>query len=29
MTDHRRNFLAGDSLFFTVNLAERHLQLLE
>jgi len=24
MTDYRRNFLAGGSLFFTVNLAERH-----
>jgi hypothetical protein len=28
MTDYRRNFLAGGSFFFTVNLAERHLQLL-
>jgi hypothetical protein len=23
MTDYRRNFLAGGSFFFTVNLAER------
>jgi len=28
MTDYRRNFLAGGSFFFTVNLAERHLRLL-
>jgi putative transposase len=28
MTDYRRNFVAGGSFFFTVNLAERHLQLL-
>ncbi len=28
MTDYRRNFLAGGSFFFTVNLAERHLALL-
>ena len=28
MTDYRRNFLVGGSFFFTVNLAERHLQLL-
>ena len=24
MTGHRRNFIAGGSFFFTVNLAERH-----
>jgi REP element-mobilizing transposase RayT len=28
MVDYRRNFLAGGTFFFTVNLAERHLQLL-
>jgi putative transposase len=28
MTDYRRNFIAGGSFFFTVNLAERRLQLL-
>ncbi|SHG88798.1 REP-associated tyrosine transposase [Bradyrhizobium erythrophlei] len=28
MTDYRRNFLVGGSFFFTVNLADRHLQLL-
>jgi hypothetical protein len=28
MTDYRRNFAAGGSFFFTVNLAERHLRLL-
>jgi putative transposase len=28
MTDYRRNFVAGGSFFFTVNLAERHRQLL-
>jgi putative transposase len=28
MTDYRRNFVAGGSFFFTVNLAERHLRLL-
>jgi hypothetical protein len=28
MADYRRNFLAGGTFFFTVNLAERHLQLL-
>jgi putative transposase len=28
MTDYRRNFVAGGSFFFTVNLTERHLQLL-
>ena len=28
MTDYRRNFLAGGSCFFTVNLAERRLRLL-
>jgi putative transposase len=28
MVDYRRNFLAGGRFFFTVNLAERHLQLL-
>ena len=28
MTDYRRNFIAGGSFFFTVNLAERKLQLL-
>src|ERR1700719_4989179 len=28
MTDYRRNFLAGGTFFFTVNLPERHLQLL-
>jgi putative transposase len=28
MTDYRRNFLAGGSFFFTVNLAERRLRLL-
>jgi putative transposase len=28
MTDYRRNFVAGGSFFFTVNLADRRLQLL-
>jgi putative transposase len=28
MTTYRRNFIAGGSFFFTVNLAERRLQLL-
>src|ERR1700757_4681364 len=28
MTDYRRNFLAGGSFFFTVNLADRRLSLL-
>src|ERR1700728_979473 len=28
MTNYRRNFIAGGSFFFTVNLAERRLQLL-
>jgi len=28
MTDYRRNFLAGGSFFFTVNLAERQMRLL-
>jgi putative transposase len=28
MTDYRRNFIAGGSFFFTVNLAERRLHLL-
>jgi putative transposase len=28
MTDHRRDFIAGGSFFFTVNLAERRLRLL-
>lgn len=28
MTGYRRNFIAGGSFFFTVNLAERRLQLL-
>ena len=28
MTNYRRNFLAGGSFFFTVNLAERRLRLL-
>jgi putative transposase len=28
MTGYRRNFLAGGSFFFTVNLAERRLRLL-
>jgi putative transposase len=28
MADYRRNFLAGGTFFFTVNMAERHLQLL-
>jgi putative transposase len=28
MTDYRRNFLAGGTFFFTVNLAQRHLRLL-
>ena len=28
MTGYRRNFVAGGSFFFTVNLAERQLQLL-
>jgi putative transposase len=28
MTDYRRNFIAGGSFFFTVNLAERRLRLL-
>ena len=28
MTDYRRNFIAGASFFFTVNLAERRLRLL-
>jgi putative transposase len=28
MTDYRRNFMAGGSFFFTVNLAERRLRLL-
>jgi putative transposase len=28
MTDYRRNFTAGGSFFFTVNLAERRLRLL-
>jgi putative transposase len=28
MTDYRRNFVAGGSFFFTVNLAERRLRLL-
>jgi putative transposase len=28
MTDYRRNFIAGGSFFFTVNLAERQLRLL-
>ena len=28
MTSYRRNFLAGGSFFFTVNLEERHLRLL-
>jgi putative transposase len=28
MTDYRRNFIAGGSFFFTVNLAERQLSLL-
>ena len=28
MTDYRRNFVAGGSFFFTVNLAERRLHLL-
>src|SRR5215475_2606823 len=28
MTDYRRNFIAGGSFFFTVNLAERRLSLL-
>jgi putative transposase len=28
MTDYRRNFLAGGSFFFAVNLAQRHLRLL-
>jgi putative transposase len=28
MTDYRRNFFAGGSFFFTVNLAERRLRLL-
>jgi putative transposase len=28
MADYRRNFLAAGTFFFTVNLAERHLQLL-
>jgi hypothetical protein len=28
MTDYRRNFIAGGSLFFTVDLAERRLRLL-
>jgi putative transposase len=27
MTNYRRNFIAGGSFFFTVNLAERHLSL--
>ena len=26
MTDYRRNFIAGGSFFFTVNLAERRLR---
>jgi putative transposase len=28
MTDYRRNFIAGGSFFFTVNLANRRLRLL-
>jgi putative transposase len=28
MTDYRRNFVAGGSFFFTINLAERQLRLL-
>jgi REP element-mobilizing transposase RayT len=28
MTDYRRNFVAGGSFFFTVNLADRRLRLL-
>ena len=28
MTDYRRNFIAGGSFFFTVNLADRRLRLL-
>jgi hypothetical protein len=28
MTDYRRNFMAGGSFFFTVNLANRRLRLL-
>ena len=28
MTNYRRNFVAGGSFFFTVNLAERRLRLL-
>ena len=28
MTDYRRNFIAGGSFFFTVNLADRRRQLL-
>jgi putative transposase len=28
MTDYRRNFVAGGSFFFTVNLTERQLRLL-
>ena len=28
MTDYRRDFIAGASFFFTVNLAERRLRLL-
>ena len=28
MTDYRRNFMAGGSFLFTVNLAERRLRLL-
>ena len=28
MTDYRRNFIAGGSFFFSVNLAERRLSLL-
>jgi putative transposase len=28
MTDYRRNFIAGGSFFFTVNLADRRLSLL-
>jgi putative transposase len=28
MTDYRRNFIAGGSFFFTVNLAGRELRLL-
>ncbi|MCP3477491.1 hypothetical protein NLM33_45870 [Bradyrhizobium sp. CCGUVB1N3] len=27
MTDYRRNFIAGGSFFFTINLAERRLRL--